>query len=128
MAQRLIQENTDITLGYWGIRGLAQPIRYLLISADVPFSEIRLGVLQDSTPLSEDEENEEWEVVRSTLDMPFPNLPYLIDTSRSSRICLSQSNAILLYWLDDLTFTAVRNLIVSKSMCYRMKPMIFEMK
>jgi hypothetical protein len=93
MAQRLIQENTDITLGYWGIRGLAQPIRYLLISADVPFSEIRLGVLQNSTLLSEDEENEEWEVVRSTLDMPFPNLPYLIDTSGSSRICLSQSNA-----------------------------------
>jgi glutathione S-transferase len=104
MAQRLIQENTDITLGYWGIRGLAQPIRYLLISADVPFSEIRLGVLQDSTPLSEDEENEEWESVRSTLDMPFPNLPYLIDTSGGSRVCLSQSNAILRYLARRFNF------------------------
>jgi glutathione S-transferase len=90
--------------GLLGIRGLAQPIRYLLISADVPFSEIRLGVLQDSTPLSEDEENEEWEVVRSTLDMPFPNLPYLIDTSGSSRICLSQSNAILRYLARRFNF------------------------
>jgi hypothetical protein len=87
-----------------GIRGLAQPIRYLLISADVPFSEIRLGVLQDSTPLSEDEENEEWEVVRSTLDMPFPNLPYLIDTSGGSRVCLSQSNAILRYLARRFNF------------------------
>jgi glutathione S-transferase len=97
MAQKLIQENTDITLGYWGIRGLAQPIRYLLIYANVPFSEIRLGVLQDATPLSEDKENEEWESVRSTLGMPFPNLPYLIDTSGGSRVRLSQSNAILRY-------------------------------
>jgi glutathione S-transferase len=97
MVQKLIEEKADITLGYWGIRGLAHPIRYLLISADVPFSEIRLGVSQDATPLSEVEENEEWESVRSTLNMPFPNLPYLIDTSGDCEIGLSQSNAILRY-------------------------------
>ena len=26
----------QIILGYWGIRGLAQPIRYLLVCAGVP--------------------------------------------------------------------------------------------
>ncbi len=95
MVQKLIQESADITLGYWGIRGLAQPIRFLLVSADVPFSEVRLGVLQDGTLLDKTEEGEDWSSLRSTLDMPFPNLPYLIDTSEDSPVSLSQSNAIL---------------------------------
>jgi glutathione S-transferase len=97
MVQKLIQENADITLGYWGIRGLGQPIRFMLIAADVPFSEIRLGVLQDGTLLNENKEGDDWGSVRSTLDMPFPNLPYLIDARGSSSVSLSQSNAILRY-------------------------------
>jgi glutathione S-transferase len=97
MVQKLVQENAEITLGYWAIRGLAQPIRLLLACADVPFSEVRLGVLQDGTLLSEDQEGEDWERVRATLAMPFPNLPYLIDTSSASPVRLSQSNAILRY-------------------------------
>ena len=97
MVQKLIQENADITLGYWGIRGLGQPIRFLLVSADVPFSEVRLGVLQDGTLLNENKEGEDWGRVRSKLDMPFPNLPYLIDTSGAFPVSLSQSNAILRY-------------------------------
>ena len=97
MPQKLIQENTDITLGYWGIRGLAQPIRFLLVYAEVPFSEIRLGVFQDGTLMSREEEDKDWQHIRSTLAMPFPNLPYLIDTSESDPIRLTQSNAILRY-------------------------------
>jgi len=97
MVQKLIQENADITLGYWGIRGLAQPIRFLLVSADVPFSEVRLGNLQDGTLLVRDEAGEDWSSLRPTLDMPFPNLPYLIDTGGDSPVSLSQSNAILRY-------------------------------
>jgi len=97
MVQKLIRENADITLGYWGIRGLGQPIRFLLVSADVPFSEIRLGVLQDGTLLNENKEGLDWGSVRETLDMPFPNLPYLIDNSEQPPIKLSQSNAILRY-------------------------------
>lgn len=97
MVQKLIQENADITLGYWGIRGLAQPIRFLLVTAGIPFSEVRLGVLQDGSLLSKDDEDEDWDSLRSTLDMPFPNLPYLIDTSGVSPLRLSQSNAILRY-------------------------------
>ena len=97
MVQKLVEENAEITLGYWGIRGLAQPIRFLLVCAGVPFSEVRLGVLQDGTLLAEDKEDEDWGRVRSTLVMPFPNLPYLIDTSRAPPVSLSQSNAILRY-------------------------------
>ena len=104
MVQRLIQEGAEITLGYWGIRGLGQPIRFLLVSAGVPFSEVRLGVLQDGTLLNENEEGEDWDNVRSTLGMPFPNLPYLIDTSGGSLVSLSQSNAILRYLARGFDF------------------------
>ncbi len=97
MVQKLVQKNAEITLGYWGIRGLGQPIRFLLVSADVPFSEVRLGVLQDGTILNKNKEGEDWGRVRSKLDMPFPNLPYLIDTSGAFPVSLSQSNAILRY-------------------------------
>ena len=104
MVQKLTQESANITLGYWGIRGLAQPIRFLLIAADVPFSEVRLGVLQDGTLLDENKEAEDWESDRSTLDMPFPNLPYLIDSSGDSPVSLSQSNAILRYLARSFDF------------------------
>jgi glutathione S-transferase len=104
MVQKLIQEGADITLGYWGIRGLGQPIRFLLVSADVPFSEVRLGVLLDGTLMNENEEGEDWDNVRSTLGMPFPNLPYLIDTRGGSLVSLSQSNAILRYLARGFDF------------------------
>ncbi len=104
MVQKLIQENADFTLGYWGIRGLGQPIRFLLVCAGVPFSEIRLGVLQNGTLMNKDEEDEDWANVRSTLTMPFPNLPYLIDSRGSTPVKLTQSNAILRYLARDLDF------------------------
>jgi glutathione S-transferase len=104
MVQKLIQENADITLGYWGIRGLGQPIRFLLVSAGVPFSEIRLGVLQDGTLLNKNKEGDDWGSVRATLDMAFPNLPFLIDNGGESPVKLSQSNAILRYLARRFNF------------------------
>lgn len=97
MAQHLRNSQATITLGYWGIRGLAQPIRLLLTCAEVPFSELRLGVFQDGTLMNKEEEEKDWEKVRSTLNMPFPNLPYLIDNSTATPVQLTQSNAILRY-------------------------------
>ncbi len=97
MPQLVMQSNANITLGYWGIRGLAQPIRFLLICAKVPFSEIRLGVHQNGTLMNKEEEDEDWQQLRSTLTMPFPNLPYLIDKSDGESVRLTQSNAILRY-------------------------------
>ena len=97
MAQKLISDSAEITLGYWGIRGLGQPIRFLLVYAGIPFSETRLGVLQDGTILNKNKEGDDWAWVRETLDMPFRNLPYLIDTSGPTPISMTQSNAILRY-------------------------------
>ena len=104
MVQKLIQKNTDITLVYWGIRGLAQPIRFLLVASDVPFSEVRLGVLQDGTLMNQNQEDEDWASLRATLEMPFPNLPNLIDTRGVSTVSLSQSNAILRYLARSFDF------------------------
>jgi glutathione S-transferase len=97
MVQKLIQHKADITLGYWGIRGLAQPIRFLLIASDISFSEVRFGVLQDGTILDESMEDDDWNRVKFKLEMPFPNLPYLIDSSEANSISISQSNTILRY-------------------------------
>lgn len=104
MAQKLIRQNADFTLGYWGIRGLGQPIRAMLACAGVPFSEIRLGVLPDGTLMDKDAEEEDWATVRSTLESPFPNLPFLIHTSAGASITLTQSNTILRYLARQLDF------------------------
>jgi glutathione S-transferase len=104
MAQKLIRQSADFTLGYWGIRGLGQPIRAMLACAGVPFSEIRLGVLQDGTLMDKDAEEEDWATVRSTLESPFPNLPFLIHTSAGTSITLTQSNTILRYLARQLDF------------------------
>ena len=95
MVQRIDQTNSDLELGYWAIRGLAQPIRCLLTFADVAFSEVRLGVHQDGTPV--EDESSDWATHRETLTVDFPNLPYLIDTSGPDVVRVTQSNAVLRY-------------------------------
>ena len=97
MVQRINSQNAKMTLGYWGIRGLGQPIRFLLACAEVPFSEIRVGVLQDGTLLDENKEGDDWTQIKAELEMPFPNLPFLIDEGQQPVIRISQSNAILRY-------------------------------
>ena len=47
--------------------------------------------------MTKTEEEKDWENLRATLTMPFPNLPYLIDSSESPPVQLTQSNAILRY-------------------------------
>ena len=97
MVQILNRADCDITLGYWAIRGLAQPIRLLLAAAEVSFSEIRLGADADGNLLSREDEGVDWNQHRETLTMPFRNLPYLIDSSGDELIALTQSNAIMRY-------------------------------
>ncbi|OQV19816.1 putative Glutathione S-transferase Mu 1 [Hypsibius exemplaris] len=70
-------------LGYWGIRGLAQPIRYLLEYT---------GEKYDFKNHS-DSPKEAWIEDRLKLGIPFPNLPYYIDGD----VKLTQANAILRY-------------------------------
>ncbi|XP_046575277.1 glutathione S-transferase Mu 3-like [Haliotis rubra] len=74
------------TLGYWAIRGLAQPIRLLLSYVDQDFEDVQYE--QGDAP---DYSRETWTSVKPTLGLPFPNLPYYVDGD----IKLTQSNAIL---------------------------------
>jgi glutathione S-transferase len=97
MTQFIQSDGAKFELGYWCIRGLGQPIRFLLVYADVQFSETRLGIDDDGRILDYEEEGEDWSVVKAALDMPFPNLPYLIDRSGPDVIQVAQSNAILRY-------------------------------
>jgi len=77
-----------IRLGYWAIRGLAQPIRTLLRHLGVPFED-ELFVQGDGPSYS----REAWLSVKAGLEIDFANLPYLID----GEVRMTQSQAILRY-------------------------------
>ncbi|XP_050048276.2 glutathione S-transferase Mu 2-like [Dermacentor andersoni] len=75
-------------LGYWDTRGLAQPIRNLLVYKGVDFVDRRykLGPAPGCG-------HEEWLEEKFTLGLRFPNLPYYIDED----VKLTQTLAILRY-------------------------------
>ena len=79
---------SGVTLGYWKIRGLAQPIRLLLGYTKTEFEDKTYDVGDAPTY-----DRSSWTNVKFTLGLDFPNLPYLID----GEIKLTQSNAILRY-------------------------------
>ena len=57
-----------ITLGYWKIRGIAQPIRHLLSYTELEFEEVFY------------ETKEKWyNEDKKNLGLVFPNIPYIID-------------------------------------------------
>ncbi|CAL1285174.1 unnamed protein product [Larinioides sclopetarius] len=70
-------------LGYWEVRGLTEPIRYLLHYKNVDFEDKRYQIADRAA----------WEKVKFTLDLDFPNLPYYIDGD----VKLTQSVTILRY-------------------------------
>ncbi|KAL5013207.1 hypothetical protein ScPMuIL_007477 [Solemya velum] len=76
------------TLGYWKIRGLAQPIRLLLHYVEENFNDKMYE--QGDAP---DYSRECWMKEKNNLGLSFPNLPYYID----GPIKITQSNAILRY-------------------------------
>lgn len=75
-------------LGYWKIRGLAQPIRLLLNYVGEEFDDVQYEQ-GDAPEFSRDA----WLSVKNTLGLAFPNLPYYIDGD----IKITQSNSILRY-------------------------------
>ncbi|XP_049528961.1 glutathione S-transferase Mu 6 [Dermacentor silvarum] len=75
-------------LGYWDIRGLGEPIRYLLAHAGVPYEDKRYSYGKGPEP-----SRDEWLAEKYKLDLDFPNLPYLIDGD----VRMTQSQAILRY-------------------------------
>lgn len=75
-------------VGYWNIRGLVSPIKYLLEYAGVSYEEKHY--ICGPPP---NFERPEWLADKASLDMDFPNLPYYIDGD----IKLSQSEVIMRY-------------------------------
>ncbi|CAG2117028.1 unnamed protein product, partial [Medioppia subpectinata] len=76
------------TLGYYKVRGMTQPIRFLLKYAGVKFTDKYYGT-GDAKSL--DEFRAEWYKVKFTLGLDFPNIPYYMDGA----VKITQSNAIM---------------------------------
>ena len=72
---------SNIKLGYWKIRGIAQPIRYMLEYLKVSYSE--------ATYIDIDS----WGREKFNLGLDFPNLPFLTDQEKK----LTESWAIIQY-------------------------------
>jgi glutathione S-transferase len=81
-------EGQVLTLGYWDIRGLCQPIKYLLEYLKVPYT-----LKQYTYGEAPDHNIDGWLSAKHTLGLPFPNLPYLLDGD----VSLTESQAILRY-------------------------------
>jgi len=75
-------------LGYWDIRGLGQPIRYLLAYKEVDYEDKRYSC---GPPPEFD--GSQWLDEKFTLGLDFPNLPYLFDGD----VKLTQNLAIIRY-------------------------------
>ncbi len=81
-------ENSKVTLGYWKIRGLASPIRYLLEYCKVSYQE-EFYVQGDGPEFSRDD----WLSKKFSLNLDFPNLPYFFD----GKVRITESSAIMRY-------------------------------
>ena len=90
-------EGTKLKLGYWKIRGLVEPARYMLAYVGADYEEVLYE--QGEGP---DFDRTCWTDVKPTLDLDFPNLPYMIDGD----VRITESTAILRYiankWNTDL--------------------------
>ena len=84
-------EQPQVKLGYWRIRGFAQPIRLLLHYTNTPFEDV-LYVQGDGPEFS----RKEWFDVKFNLGLDFPNLPYYI----AGDVKLTESSAIIRYIAD----------------------------
>ena len=71
--------NSSPTLGYWNIRGLAQPIRYLFVIAEVDFNDKRYPFGEGNTFAEIESVIKHWKPDKESLGLDFPNLPYYID-------------------------------------------------
>ena len=85
-------ENKDkLVLGYWKIRGLAQPARYMLAYSGVDYEDKQYE--QGEGP---EFCRKVWSEVKPTMPHDFPNLPYLIDGD----VAITESSAIYRYIIN----------------------------
>ena len=80
-----------VTVGYWSIRALVEPIRLMLEIAGIPYNLVEYNAKQREDGTAD---RSEWESVKYTdeLGLDFPNLPYYMEPSGFK---ISQSNAIM---------------------------------
>ena len=83
-----------LTLVYWNIRGLCQPIRLALAYAKVKYKDVRID---PGNPDDVATYKRAWFDVKSEVSkcVPFANLPYLLDGD--NEVAIPQSGAILRY-------------------------------
>ncbi|CAL8130032.1 unnamed protein product [Orchesella dallaii] len=86
MATSPIVQKLKPILGYWKIRGLAHPVRFLLAYLEVDFEDKYYELTPELT-------KDYWFEDRKKLNLEFPNLPYLIDGDFK----VTESRAILKY-------------------------------
>ena len=86
--KKMYSKNPPILLGYWKIRGLAQPLRYLLEYTEHPYQDVMYE--QGDAP---NYSVECWTSVKNTLGLDFPSIPYLIDQDTK----LTDPYAIMIY-------------------------------
>ena len=79
--KELYKDKQPITLGYWKIRGLAQPVRYLLEYIEHPWEDVTYE--QGDAPAFS---IECWTSVKDNLGLDFPNIPYMIDPNHDVKI------------------------------------------
>jgi len=84
------------SLGYWGIRGLAHPARMMLVYGGHGNFE---DVVYKMGPPPE-YSRADWMDVKFSMNLDFPNLPYLIDHQNDVRI--TESQAIFRYLAREL--------------------------
>ena len=84
------KDNQPLELGYWKMRGLAHPIRYLLEYTEHKYDNI---MFEQGDPPNFSVES--WTSKKNELGLDFPSIPYLIDRNTDTK--LTDAYAIMLY-------------------------------
>jgi len=73
--------SSNLILGYWDIRGLAEPIRALLAYLELPYENKKIASF------------DQWKSEKESAQYNFPNLPYLVDGEKT----ITEAEAIEAY-------------------------------
>jgi len=91
MSENKSEDGARFTLAYWKIRGLGGPARLMLAYKNVNYKNVDY---ENVEPNSGDD-HVDWFKVKYTLNLDFPNLPYLID--HKNGLHMTESRAICRY-------------------------------
>ena len=85
-------DSGKVKIGYWKIRGLISPVRYLLEYLGVEYEDVQYEQ-GDGPEFSRDA----WLSVKQSLGLDFPNIPYLFHKD----VHITESQAILRYIANE---------------------------